>query len=92
MDILIYSKDGCPFCDMLKRWANQNKLEYKEIKLNDNEERKKFYESCGNGVSTVPQMFVNGIRYGDYNDVMARSKEILEMKDKKRLSIKSIDF
>lgn len=66
--IVMYSKNGCSFCDMARMWFNNHNYEINEIKIDDFEERKKFYESCGDGVKTMPQIFINDERVGGYQD------------------------
>lgn len=75
--ITIYSKTGCPFCDMAKDWFKSNKLEFKEVLIDDNKERSKFYESLGPDVKTVPQIFIDGERIGGFDNLMKRKEEVL---------------
>lgn len=69
-NIKIYSKTGCPFCQMATKWFDKHKIIYEEILLNDNMKRLEFYESVGNSVSTVPQIFINEERIGGYMDLI----------------------
>lgn len=85
MEFIIYSKDQCPFCNMAKQWMNMHSLTFTEKKLNDDNERKKFYESCGENVRTVPQIFVKYdnsdqfVRIGGYNELL--KSDVLSKKD-----------
>ena len=84
MKIEIYSKNGCPYCEMAKNWLKIQKLEFNEIKLDDNQERQKFYESVGEGVKSVPQIFLvdneKRERIGGYQDLMSQKDRFLAMK------------
>ncbi len=53
--VLVFSKDGCPFCSLLKNELRKRNVEFSEYDLTDNDLRKLFYETYN--VSTVPQLF-----------------------------------
>lgn len=77
MQIVVYSKLGCPFCSLLKMELQKRALPYTEIDLTDSELRRKFYDETG--TNTVPQVFLMeddsdpaipaGRRLGGYTDV-----------------------
>jgi glutaredoxin len=69
MNIKIYSKTNCPYCVAAKNWLKQKGYVYEEVLMDDDGERKKFYESVGNGVRTVPQIYVDGERIGGYSEL-----------------------
>ena len=77
MNIVVHSKDGCPFCELTKDWLDENGFEFENILHNDDNERKEFYEKCGDGVKSVPQIFLDGIRLGGYDALMANKDELL---------------
>ena len=64
----IYSKKDCSYCTKAKKWFTENKFKFKEICLDDDTERKKFYEKTG--VSSVPQIFIEESYIGGYSDLM----------------------
>ena len=73
-EILIYSKDDCKYCKLVKELLQSKKLEYKEILLNDQSERLQFYEKYTDEenevlVNSMPQVFINEERIGGYNEV-----------------------
>ena len=70
MKIVVYSKTICPFCTSAKMWLKNKGYSYEEINLDDDDARQKFYESVGNGVRTVPQIFVDGERIGGYQELV----------------------
>lgn len=75
-EITIYSKSGCPFCDIAKRWFDSKGLKYQEIVLDCMVERQKFYESVGNGVKTVPQIFIKERRIGGYMELVKQESYV----------------
>lgn len=70
MNVVIYSKTGCPYCVHAKRWMAENQVEYTEIVLDDFQERQQFYADHL-GTSTMPQIFVDDKRIGGYTDLIA---------------------
>ena len=70
MNIKVYSKTNCPYCVSAKNWLKQRGYAYEEIVIDNDGERQKFYESVGNGVRTVPQIYVDGERIGGFQDLI----------------------
>jgi glutaredoxin len=70
MNIKVYSKTNCPYCVSAKNWLKQRGYAYEEIVIDNDSERQKFYESVGNGVRTVPQIYVDGERIGGFQDLI----------------------
>tara|TARA_S200002703_G_scaffold157014_2_gene163894 strand:- start:892 stop:1122 length:231 start_codon:yes stop_codon:yes gene_type:complete len=73
MKVEIYTKTTCPYSTMAKQVLELNGYEYTETVLDDDDQRTQFYESCGNDVNTVPQIFVDGERIGGFQHLL-RSK------------------
>lgn len=69
MKVLIYTKDNCIWCDRAKILLDSKKISYNEIDLSDDSERLKFYEKIGDNVKTVPQVFIDDIRIGGFQDL-----------------------
>lgn len=58
-NIVIYTKDDCPYCIGAKNLLSNKKLQYKEIKIMDNDTQEfKEMLAATNGLSTVPQIFI----------------------------------
>ena len=55
----IYTQDLCGYCTLAKRLLEEKGHKYKEINISENESTKRFLQ--GNGLKTVPQIFVSGI-------------------------------
>ena len=55
----IYTKNLCGYCILEKRLLEEKGHKYKEINISENESAKRFLK--GNGLKTVPQIFVSGI-------------------------------
>jgi glutaredoxin len=46
-------------------------IEFKEIDLSNDQKRDKFYNSIGKNVKTVPQIYIDDLRIGGYQDLVA---------------------
>jgi len=75
MKIEIYTKTTCPYSTMAKQVLELNGYEFTETVLDNDDQRTQFYESCGENVNTVPQIFINGERIGGFQHLL-RSKLI----------------
>ena len=69
MKVEIYTKDNCVWCTRAKNLMSDLQISYSEHDLSDDYERKEFYKSIGEGVSTVPQVYINGKRIGGYKEL-----------------------
>ena len=80
--IEVYNKSNCKFCNYSKKFLDSYGLAYKEILLDDADERSDFFQkinanSCeGDSCSindirfkTVPQIFINGEHVGGFNEL-----------------------
>ena len=63
MNFAVYSKDGCPYCEKIKEVLDLTKLSYVVYNLNEDFDKKSFYEEFGEG-STFPQLVLDGIHLG----------------------------
>jgi len=70
MKITVYTKTICPYCTSAKMWLKNKGYSYEEVNLDDDAERQKFYERVGEGVRTVPQIFVDDERIGGYQELV----------------------
>ena len=70
MKIDIYTKTTCPYSTMAKQVLELNGYEFKETVLDDNDKRTQFYESCGENVNPVPEIFVDGERIGGFQHLL----------------------
>jgi len=71
LKVEIYTKNNCIWCDRAKLLLDSKDIEFKEIDLSDDQKREKFYNSIGENVKTVPQIYVDDLRIGGYQDLVA---------------------
>jgi ribonucleoside-diphosphate reductase beta chain len=75
--IVVYTKDFCPYCALLKAELAKRDIPFTVVDLTDDDKRQEFYDNVG--VTTVPQLFVtdqpftetqpSGRRVGGWSDV-----------------------
>ena len=72
--IVLYTTPYCGYCVQAKRLLARKGVAFEEIDVSrDPEQRRTMIQSSG-GRMTVPQIFVNGIRIGDCDEIYALEK------------------
>ena len=78
MNFLVYSKDGCPFCDKIKTvlssLGDSKGYTFGVYTLDQDFTREQFYNLFGVG-STFPQVIFNGEKIGGCTDTVKYLKE-----------------
>jgi len=70
-DVVMYSKEICPYCVRAKQLLHKKGVTWTEIDVETHPElRAEMIEKSG-GRRTVPQIFVNGRPLGGYDDIAA---------------------
>jgi len=70
LNIEIYTKDFCIWCDRAKSLLESKNLRFTEIDLSDDIVRSEFYSKLGEGVKTVPQIFMDNKRIGGFQELV----------------------
>ncbi len=73
--VIIYSGPMCAFCDAAKRLLLRNNIQYKEINIAIEEEKREEMLKRSNGKKTIPQIFFNEHHVGGYEELRALEKE-----------------
>ena len=74
MSFTVYSKDGCPYCEMVKQVLVGKDLTFAEYKLGEDFDKNQFYDEFGQG-STFPQVIMNGEKLGGCTDTVKYLRE-----------------
>tara|TARA_B100000927_G_scaffold89502_1_gene72364 strand:- start:1088 stop:1330 length:243 start_codon:yes stop_codon:yes gene_type:complete len=74
MNFAVYSKDGCPYCEKIKKVLDLTKTKYVVYNLGEQFDKKSFYDEFGEG-ATFPQVSVNGKKLGGCVDTIEYLKE-----------------
>ena len=70
MEIIIYSKNNCPFCNKAKHLVKMIGHEYTEKKMEDFDSPQAMLEDIGKQVRTMPQIKIDGVLVGGYNQLV----------------------
>lgn len=71
--IVIYTTNTCPYCIMAKKLLDEKKLTYTEIRVDLNDEEREAMITRS-GKRTVPQIFIDDVLIGGYDDLYAYFK------------------
>ena len=74
-DILIFTKQFCGYCRAAKNLLSAKTIEFAEIDVGfDADKRVEMVQRAG-GLLTVPQIFINGRHVGGYDELAALERE-----------------
>ncbi len=68
-EIIIYSKDYCPYCMRAKMLLESRKLTYTEIDITTDTTLQEEMIKKANGQKTVPQIFIGKSHVGGFDDL-----------------------
>jgi glutaredoxin len=71
MQAIIYSKDMCPYCVRAKQLLEQKGIAYEERVIGRGYTKEQLLEAVPNA-RTVPQIFLDGMLVGGYDDLVKR--------------------
>ena len=71
--VILYGTLMCPYCFAAKRLMKQKKIDFNEIRV-DNNPKLKQEMITKSGRFTVPQIFINDYHVGGYDDLVGHSK------------------
>ena len=71
--IVIYTKENCPYCVWAKQLLDSKKVNYEEIRVDIDPEKRMEMERLS-GRRTVPQIFFNDQSIGGYDDLSTLEK------------------
>tara|TARA_A100001391_G_C5004362_1_gene261569 strand:+ start:515 stop:754 length:240 start_codon:yes stop_codon:yes gene_type:complete len=74
MNFTVYSKNGCPYCDKVKKVLKLTNSQFVVYNLDEHFNRDSFYEEFGYG-STFPQVICNGDKLGGSVETIKFLKE-----------------
>ncbi len=72
--IIIYSKDYCPYCVKAKNLLKQKGQSFAEIDITHDEAQMQAMLAKSNGKKTVPQIFIGDTHVGGFDDMHALDK------------------
>lgn len=75
MNVVMYTKSGCVNCDRAKQLLKSKGLEYSELDIEAEENRRKLDFSVP-GIRQMPQIFIEGQRVGGFAGLQAALKQV----------------
>ena len=80
MNFAVYSKEGCPYCEKIKKVLTLTNLKYVVYNLDEHFVKKSFYDEFGEG-ATFPQVVVDGQKLGGCVDSIKflREKKVIKV-------------
>ena len=77
-NVVIYTKQNCPWCDRAKDWFTSHNISYKSYEVGRDLTGDELKAMAPPGeITTVPQIFIEGVRIGGYSDLIATENEVL---------------
>jgi glutaredoxin 3 len=70
-DIEIYSTAICPYCNAAKNLLRAKGLAWRELRIDTDPDARKAMAARTHGARTVPQIFINGILVGGFDQLAA---------------------
>lgn len=70
-EVILYSKDYCPYCDAAKNLFTQKGVSYKEIDVGVDQNEYQTMLKRAAPRRTVPQIFIDGVSVGGFDDIRA---------------------
>ena len=70
-EIVVYTKDYCPYCHAAKALLRKKGAAFTEIDIQKHPERRAEMIEKAGGRSTVPQIFIAGAHVGGCDDIHA---------------------
>ncbi len=71
VNIEIYTKAYCPYCDHALALLNSKSVNYSEIKIDGDMSKRNTMIERSNGGYTVPQIFINDVHIGGCDQLVA---------------------
>ena len=69
--VLMFCSRFCPYCDRARELLERKQVEYQEVLVDLEPERRPEMESRAGGRTSVPQIFIGDHHVGGYDDLAA---------------------
>ena len=74
VNVVIYTKNICPYCVKAKALLNNKNVRYTEISIENNDNLKAELVTKSGGRKTVPQIFIDDFHVGGCDDLYELEK------------------
>jgi len=70
-NVVIYTKNYCPFSKDLKTFLEEKNVEFTELMIQDDDNLRREMEEKSGGRKDTPQVFINSSHIGSFDDLKA---------------------
>ena len=84
-NVVIYTTEHCPYCIRARLLLDKKQVEYTDIRIDTQPEKREEMIARANGGSSVPQIFIDDFHVGGFDD-MAELDVLDELDEKLGLS------
>ena len=74
-NLTVIARENCIFCEMAIRLLKEKNIQHKVLMLGTDFQRKDF-ENIVPGARTFPQILINGVSIGGYEDLLAKIRNV----------------
>ena len=74
-NVIVYMGPMCVFCDAAKRLLTKKNIPYKEVNIALDEVKREEMLKKSNGKRTIPQIFIEDLHVGGYEELRALEKK-----------------
>ena len=68
-NVVLYTTAMCPYCIRARNLLEKKGVEYAEIRIDEQPEMRAEMEKRSNGVTSVPQIFIDDFHVGGFDDM-----------------------
>jgi glutaredoxin 3 len=72
--VIIYSTNSCPYCRAAKALFQSKGVSFEEVNVEGDAEKRAWLVKT-TGMTTVPQIFIDGKPFGGFDDVSALDRQ-----------------
>ena len=73
--VVIYTGPMCNYCSAAKHLLNKRKINFEEIDIGNDDEKREEMLKKSNGARTIPQIFIGEKHVGGYVELRALEKD-----------------
>lgn len=67
--VTLYTTAHCPYCIRARNLLDKKGVEYTDIRIDEKPEMRNEMERLSNGVTSVPQIFIDDFHVGGFDDM-----------------------
>ncbi len=67
--VTLYTTAHCPYCIRARILLDKKGVEYNDIRIDEKPEMREEMERLSNGVTSVPQIFIDDFHVGGFDDL-----------------------